>query len=166
MFMKEISISLLRDYFNYDPASGEIRWKKSPHHKVKAGDIAGFIEPRGYRVLQFKKTLWKGHRIALALMNNEFPNGEVDHIDGNPSNNRFENLRVVDKSQNQMNRAVSKNNRSGIKGVHFCESKQKWVSRISVGKNRIHIGGFNSFDEAIQKRKQFEDEFYGQYARR
>jgi hypothetical protein len=116
-------------------------------------------------VIQFKKTFFKGHRIAWAIVNNEFPSGEIDHIDGNPSNNKISNLRVVDRSKNQMNRRISTNNKSGIKGVHFCKSKQKWISRISCGKSRIHIGQFDSFDEAFQKRKEIEKNLHGQYAR-
>lgn len=165
MLMNKINIDTINEYLSYDQETGEIKWKKPPHHLIKPGDNAGFFEPRGYLVIQFKKTFFKGHRIAWAIVNNEFPSGEIDHIDGNPSNNKISNLRVVDRSKNQMNRRISTNNKSGIKGVHFCKSKQKWISRISCGKSRIHIGQFDSFDEAFQKRKEIEKNLHGQYAR-
>jgi hypothetical protein len=159
-----ISIETLKEWIYYEPNTGELKWLKSPHHLIKVGDIAGSYEKRGYKVIQVKKRLIKGHRAAWAITYGYFPIGEIDHIDNNPSNNRIENLREVDRSKNQMNTKTPKNNTSGVKGVHYCNPKRKWIANISIDKKKICIGHFASIEEAIKARKQKEKDIHGEYA--
>lgn len=159
-----ISIETLREWIDYDPNTGELTWLKSPHHLVKKGDVAGSYEKRGYKVIQVQKRSIKGHRAAWAITHGYFPTMEIDHIDNNPSNNRIENLREVDRSKNQMNTKNAKNNSSGIKGVSYCNPKKKWIAAISINKKKICIGHFDSFEDAVQARKDKEKEIHGEYA--
>jgi hypothetical protein len=159
-----ISIETLKEWIDYDPNTGELTWLKSPHHLIKTGDVAGSYEKRGYKVIQVKKRLIKGHRTAWAITHGYFPIGEIDHIDNNPSNNRIGNLREVNRSKNQMNTKTPKNNTSGVKGVHYCNPKRKWIASISIDKKKICIGHFTSIEEAIKARKQKEKDIHGEYA--
>lgn len=159
-----ISIDILNEWVEYNPASGEFKWRKSPHHLVKAGDIAGSQEKRGYRIIQVRKNSIKAHRAAWAITYGYFPTLEIDHIDNNPSNNRISNLREVDRSRNQMNARLPKNNSSGVKGVSYCNPKKKWIASIGFNKKRICIGHFDSIDDAIKARKEKEKEIHGEYA--
>ena len=159
-----LSIETLKEWIDYNPKTGEFKWKKSPHHLIKAGDMAGGYEKRGYRIFKLKEKTIKGHRAAWAIIYGYFPSGEIDHIDNNPSNNRIDNLREVDRSRNQMNAKTPKHNKSGVKGVHYCKSKQKWLATIGFNKKKICIGHFDLFNEAVQARKDKEKEIQGEYA--
>lgn len=161
-----LSIETLKEWIDYDPQKGSFTWKKSPHHLIKQGSMAGTYEKRGYRVLHIRKKIIKAHRAAWAIIYGYFPIGEIDHIDNNPSNNCIDNLREVDRSKNQMNAKTPKNNTSGVKGVHYCNPKRKWIASISIDKKKFCIGHFDSIEEAIKARKQKEKEIHGQYAYR
>jgi len=158
------SVDLLNEWISYDPDSGEFTWKKSPNNLVNAGDKAGFYEKRGYRIINLNKKVVKAHRMAWAITYGYFPTLEIDHIDNNPSNNKISNLREVDRSKNQMNARVPKNNSSGHKGVHYCNPKSKWIASIGHNKKKICIGHFDSFEDALLARKKAEKEIHGEYA--
>jgi hypothetical protein len=87
----------------------------------------------------------------------------IDHIDHDVSNNRRENLRVCSLSENAMNRATPSHNTSGKKGVSFNKKEEKWCAYIGSGGRQINLGLFNSFEEAVIKRKIAEDEYHGDY---
>ena len=161
---KTISVETLNEWIDYDPKTGEFSWLKSPHHLVNAGDRAGGYEKRGYRILRVRKKAIKGHRAAWAITHGYFPTLEIDHIDNDPSNNRIENLREVDRGKNQMNAKTPKNNSSGVKGVSFCNPKAKWVAAIGINKKKICIGHFDLFEDAVAARKEKETEIHGEYA--
>lgn len=82
-------------------------------------------------------------------MTGEDPN-EVDHIDGNRSNNKWSNLRNGTRSDNLRNIALKRNNTSGHHGVHFSKQRQQWT--VTIG-----VGSFDSKEEAIAARKRAEE---------
>lgn len=90
----------------------------------------------------------------------------VDHIHGKltRNDNRKSNLRIVDKSKNGMNSDFSKRNTSGVIGVYWKKSTKKWFARISVNRKGIHLGYFNTFDEAVKARKDAEEKYFGEYS--
>lgn len=88
----------------------------------------------------------------------------VDHINGNPLDNRKSNLRVATRSQNNMNRKIQSNNNSGVTGVSFYQRKNMWSSEILVNKKKIHIGYFDKFDDAVAARKKAEEKYFGEYS--
>ena len=90
----------------------------------------------------------------------------IDHIDGNPSNNCKANLRRVNSVQNAHNRKISKANTSGITGVYLRNNINKWYAYISIDGKRKHLGCFDSKEEAIQARKEAEEKYFGEYARK
>jgi hypothetical protein len=91
------------------------------------------------------------HRIVYALSRqidlDEVPT-VIDHIDGNPGNNRPTNLRPATPRQNAYNRAKQANNTSGFKGVTLDRRTGCWVAKINVGGNDIYLGGFKTVEEA------------------
>lgn len=89
----------------------------------------------------------------------------VDHINGNPFDNRKENLRVATMSQNKMNSKMYKNNTTGCKGVTFHKQSGKYVASISVDKKYIRIGTFSSFEDAKAARLKAEQKYFKQYAK-
>ena len=67
---------------------------------------------------------------------------ETDHIDGDTLNNQKRNLRVCTKSQNQHNRKISSNNKSGFKGVSYNKKNKKWQADIQCNGVKIYLGYF------------------------
>jgi hypothetical protein len=88
---------------------------------------------------------------------------EVDHIYHKRHDNRKSELRIVTKSQNQMNKVLLSNNTSGVKGVYWNKKKEKWHAQITVNNKRINLGYFNILQEAADVRKQAEIEYFGEY---
>lgn len=100
------------------------------------------------------------------LIMNPGKNEEVDHINGNRLDNRRENLRICTHQQNMMNRGIQKNNTSGVIGVYYSEKYSKWHARIKVNGKYIHLGYFNNLDEAACVRKNAEEKYFNEFARR
>ena len=87
-----------------------------------------------------------------------------DHIDGNRGNNHPSNIRFVTRSQNGMNRKLSSNNVSGKSGVWW--NKNRWEVVIVFDNQRIYIGRFKNFDDAVDARIKYEEKYYGEYSLR
>jgi hypothetical protein len=92
---------------------------------------------------------------------------EIDHADGNPSNNRLSNLRLATSSHQKRNKRVQSNNRSGLKGAfwHGCHKGKKWRSQIKVGKRLIFLGYFHTAEEAHVAYSRAAKEHFGEFAR-
>lgn len=87
----------------------------------------------------------------------------IDHIDRNKLNNTEENLRLVDQSQNMMNKGIMKNNNSGKVGVHWSKSNSAWCVMICLYGEHKNLGYFSSFEEAVKERKAAEIKYFGEY---
>lgn len=108
--------------------------------------------PTGYALVNVGGRLLFAHRIIYAINHGEMP-GEVGHINDNREDNRIENLRDVSTSENQHNSKVRKTNTPGLSGVFWYAPTQKWVARIRVDHQLIHLGYFTDYEEAVQARK-------------
>ena len=89
---------------------------------------------------------------------------KYDHIDRNPLNNRKYNLRPYKQSQNNMNRSLNKNNKSGIIGLSWNETKKKWIASIGVNYKAISLGHYDNKQDAIIARLKAEKEYYCEFA--
>ena len=87
-----------------------------------------------------------------------------DHIDHNPLNNRKENLRKTNYTENNRNRSIFKNNKSGIIGVAWNKTNKNWRARITVDRKSIELGSFQNKDDAIIARFKAEQKYFGDYA--
>lgn len=121
--------------FDYDPSTGTFISKKS-------GEISGSMEQLGYLSVAVGRTRIKSHRLAWLFAYGRWPNGEIDHINGNRADNRIANLREVTRSQNMQN--LHKVRGASIyHGVTWNERLGKWRARITVDKKRISLGCFD-----------------------
>lgn len=152
----------LKEYFEYK--DGNLFWKKQPSPQIKVGDVVGTINKRGYVQVKFLCKRFYAHRLIYFMFNGYFPQ-EVDHIDGNKTNNKIENLRAVTKSQNQHNARINVNNTSGVKGISWDKRCGKWKAQIAVNKKNYHLGRFDDFDLAKKTINQFREKYHQEYAR-
>lgn len=147
------------ELISYDPATGLFRWKKSHSKRIWPGKQAGSTASDGYVHIGLANKVYKAHRLAWLLMTGLWPKEQVDHINGNRSDNRWVNLRQVSNLENARNRSASRNNKSGVTGVYWDKQRSKWRARIKVGEKKIELGAFSDIREAERARKNAEVNF-------
>lgn len=150
---KDISAEFLRSVLVYHPEIGIFTWKKRPighfiNNRIAnswnakfADKIAGGIRRDGYSTISINNSRYFSHRLAWLFMCGSWCENEIDHRDGNPQNNKWSNLRAAIHAQNMRNR---KDSRSGMKGVTWSSSNNKWQARITVDKRVINLGYFSN----------------------
>ena len=108
-----------------------------------------------YIQLSFFKKAYKAHRVAFFYVNGVWPQEEVDHINGDGTDNRWVNLRCCSRFENQRNKRFKSPSKHGIRGVRFRTDKKRWIASICGEENRIDKT-FKSKIEAIEWRKKME----------
>lgn len=88
----------------------------------------------------------------------------IDHINNKPWDNKRSNLRISDKQTNGINRGCNKNNKLGVKGVNKISNGNKFVARIMINSKTIHLGVYDTIDEAKQARNKAEMEYFGEFS--
>ena len=155
----------LKKFSSYDPetglfictvqriSTGKYRVRKS---KIKPGKVFGFrvghCEPLG---MQVAGKLYGLHRLAWLWAYGKWPENEIDHINGDPTDNRLVNLRDVSRTLNQRNQRKAKNNTSGVIGVCWHSRIGRRQARIGVGGKRLHLGYHASIAAAAKAREVY-----------
>jgi hypothetical protein len=134
----------------YDPDTGVFRWKVNrPGGIAKKGSVAGYVNRRGYQLITVDGRHYRSHRLAWMYMHGYFPENQIDHINRNPADNQFENLREVSQVCNTRNSRTYCTNTSGVKGVSFEERNLKWSAGVMVDNNTKHLGYYDDFADAV-----------------
>jgi hypothetical protein len=179
------SLEYLKECFELDPTSPSyLKWKKDRplnhfnstqshkawKNKTRNSQINSLDKDNYYIVFSNtffnKKIRYKVHRIVYAISNSEdcLNDSCIDHIDGNRLNNNPKNLRTATVSQNLLNRGKQKNNSTGHKNITFSKRRKKYICKIQIRRKQIHIGEFDTLEEAIEKRdiegKKLVGEFF------
>lgn len=148
---KVLTQERLKELFNYDMLSGNFTYLYKPNRRICIGDIAGsFAGKEGYNrlVIYIDGRRYPAHRLAWLYMTGEFPIEEIDHINRNGLDNSWTNLRSCSRSQNCHNMGISKRNKSGIKGVFWDSTYNKWAASIAIKSKVKWLGYFKTSDEA------------------
>ena len=157
------TIEELREYLDYDPETGVLTWKKSPSRGIRQGQaIGGSLNGEGYGQLGFRGTKFAAHRVAFALHHGRWPMPCCDHIDGDKTNNRADNLRECALSANQHNSKISRNNTTGAKGV--ARMGQGYLARTRLN-GVAHTKYFRRLEDAAAYAKQLREQLHGDFAR-
>ena len=138
----------LHDLLHYNPETGYLIWKVNAARRRKAGQIAGCRAEKGRVLIGIRGKLYKAHRIIWAMTTGQWPTHQIDHINEDPSDNRWENLREATKSQNMKNITKIKSNTSGYKGVYWNKQCSRWMAKIVVNGKQHHLGLFLTPEEA------------------
>lgn len=177
------SPEVLRQLLRYEPETGKLFWKERGtewfadarykaevnavwwNRKWSGAEALTADNGAGYRTGRVLGLKVKAHRVAFAIYHGKWPNGEVDHINGDTSDNRINNLRDATKSENMRNRALHSNNTSSIKGVSWRKDVKKWSAQIYVDRKQIHLGYFDDMEEAARVRAAAAAKYHGEFAR-
>ena len=140
--MDRFDFEHLRASFTYHPKTGELI--RNSNGKTMAGTDA-----HGYIQVGYQKKMYKAHRLIWAITHGEFPQGHIDHINGKRSDNRIENIRVVNHQQNVHNQqALNKKNKSGYTGVCWNDRAKKWQAGIHIDGKHKYLGVFPTAEQA------------------
>lgn len=173
-----ITADELRKLVHYDPDTGVFTWLERPirpgltrcdkgWNTRFAGKIMGLrLDKRGYRQVCIAPYSNKfAHRLAWLYVFGVWPNGEIDHINGDPLDNRICNLREASRHQNCFNTKIRSDNTSGVKGVSVCPRGKPWRAQININKKVVVLGHYLTKEEAIERRRQAEREIHGEFVR-
>lgn len=157
----------VEELLHYDPETGYFFWKKleGRGHRELGGKVAGCLAPNGYIMLGIDRKLYRAHRVVFLLENGEFPKQYVDHIDGDKKNNKRDNLRLVTQQQNAYNAKPHKDSVTKVKGVYWDKERELYVAQIWLNGKHIHLGRYETLEEASVVAKNSRIENHGVYAR-
>jgi hypothetical protein len=153
----------LKQVMSYDPETGI--FTVFPRRGTKGGLTRGSLNPNGAYVFTVAKKLHYAHRLAWLYMTGEWPGVGIDHKDCNPQNNRWDNLRLADQSENNMNARKRSGTSSKFKGVYFHAAAQKWGSQIHKNGKNSHLGLFETEQEAHNAYSTAAEAKFGEFAR-
>lgn len=157
----------LRQLLRYEPETGKLYWRERPLSAFSvnakgrawnnrfAGKEAFTASLKGYKVGGFDGKGYRAHRVAWAIYFGKWPADQLDHINGDRSDNRIKNLRNVTNAENARNRCRQGHNNSGHTGVHWHKRDKKWSARVKVGGQDRYIGCFTDKADAIAARDDF-----------
>jgi len=137
----------LQDLLTCNPTSGVLRWRVKTNRRILVGSIAGSINDFGYRVIRIDGQLYRAHRLVWFYVHGEWPKNYIDHINGNPDDNRLDNLRDVTTAENIQNQVVAhKRNRVNHLGV--TQRKNGFQARICTHGVSKSLGLFATAEAA------------------
>ncbi|WP_299078970.1 HNH endonuclease [uncultured Paraglaciecola sp.] len=153
----------LKRQLTYNPETGVFTRNIANIHTVKIGEEAGSvnsnIDGKKYTRIRINNKRYLAHRLAVLYVDGIFPKHQVDHINGDGTDNKWSNLRQVTSAENQRNARLQANNRSGVCGVSYDNNKNRWRAQIKVNYKQIGLGYFIDFDEACRARKLAEEKY-------
>lgn len=161
---RAIKPETLHDLLTYDPLTGLLTWMSRPGKDSWNARYAGReamtnLDHNGYRRSRIFGIPVAAHRVIWAMAHGAWPEGDIDHINGDKTDNRLANLREVTRQGNNRNMSRRKDNTSGITGVSWDRARQLWVARIKHNGRYKALGRFHSVEAAAVARERAMREF-------
>ena len=169
---------LLGDFLNHDPEMGILTWKsrdsrwfQSEGHcrtwntRYSGKPALNYVKGNGYLEGSILDHKTYAHRAIWAMVHGDWPQSDVDHINGVKTDNRIANLRLATRSQNCMNRPAQSNSKTGVKGVWFRRDIGKFESAIWVRSRKHRVGVFETLAEAQEAYANAATRLHGEFAK-
>lgn len=169
-----LSAKTVRRFLDYNPDTGEFFWKHrekryfgtpAAYHRWNrkfAGKKTGYVDARGYVRIGVYGKLRYAHQLAWIHTHGSIDSETIDHINGNPSDNRISNLRAASEAENIRNSRVGSNNRSGYKNV--SSQGEKWCVKIQKDGKVYRFGPFSEIEEAARVAAERRVKLHGEFA--
>lgn len=161
---ESITHERLRELVDYDPETGVFRWKRDMRGRRgsvgRVGMQVGSVRPDGRRVISLDGKKYLAGRLAWFYTYRVWPEPTVDHINGDYTDDRLENLRELSFGGQVQNRGVQKNSSSRVPGVSWYKADSCWRARIKLNGKEISLGYFKNFDDAVAARRRAEAELH------
>ena len=152
----ELTQDRLKELLEYNPDTGEFKWKITKNNlNAKKNSKAGSFT-NNYNIITIDYRHYRGSHIAFLYMDGYIPENNVMHINGKSYDDRWCNLKHTSSSCKSKNSKLYKNSTSGVKGVNYNRTVDKWLVRISDKRKNIYIGNFKNFDDAVRARWEAE----------
>lgn len=143
----------IKDAVHYDPITGKFTWLPGQRYAGKeAGSLHNIL---GYVRITLKGKSVYAHRLAWFIVHGHWPE-YIDHINGVRNDNRIVNLREVPKQVNHKNMKCYSSSSTKVTGVCWHKQSSKWRAYITLDKKQAPLGCFDSFEDAVQARKDAE----------
>ena len=144
--------------FDYDPLTGILTNRITRGSTAKAGDQAGYMTPKGYRMVQLNGHAYYVSRLVWFYVHEEWPPEDIDHINGIKHDDRLANLRLATRTHNIHNQnRLSRANKSGHPGVYFRKGETKWRASMGYSGKKYYMGMHAEKDDAIKAVHYFVD---------
>lgn len=154
----------LREALRYSPVVGVFEWRITGR-RIRPGFLAGGVCRRsGYVKITVDGKTYPAHHLAWLYMTGQWPAHELDHKDGDKSNNAFNNLRPASDFQQSQNRRIPKSNCSGVKGISVRPGKNPYYARFEHEGKVINVGRFPTLDEAKEAIEAARERVHGEFA--
>ena len=140
----DLTVDRLKMLVHYDSSTGQFTWRLK-RRRCRPGDPTGCVARNGYVVVRLDNVLHYAHRLAWLYEQGRWPAEQLDHINGDRTDNRIANLREVTNAQNAQNQK-RRNNTSGFPGVR--RENSKWLAEIKVQYKPIRLGLFDTPEAA------------------
>lgn len=137
----------VREIYTY--RNGKLYWRIKQSQKTIVGQEVGSLDHYGYIQTSYSQKKYKLHRLVWLYCKGVMPKYEIDHINGDRSDNRIENLRDVKVSENRLNLGQHKGNKSGYKGVSWCKRDKMWLAQVAFDKKSFNLGRYKQIDDAV-----------------
>lgn len=138
----------LVELLDYDPETGQFTNRITRNPRALVGQRAGDPTGTGYWRVQINKSRYQAHRLVWLWAYGQFPDRQIDHINGDRSDNRLANLRLATNKENHENVKLRADSATGVRGVHLHTRGNRYIAQVchnGVGK---HIGSFRSLEDA------------------
>lgn len=157
----------LRERFTYDPATGLFKrlFKTRREYKRKTQLSCGWVRDHGYITIMVDGNEYRAHRLAWLYVHGVWPKEDLDHINGDPADNRISNLREATDAQNLANMKTPVTNTSGYKGVQWHKAAQKWTATFKHNGETYYLGLFENKEDARRVYREQIVRVKGEFAR-
>jgi hypothetical protein len=158
-----ITQEYLKSILHYDPSDGKWTWIRDSKRTWK-GRPAGSLS-LGYLRIAIDQKLYRSARLAVLYMTGEWPDYEVDHINGIKDDDRWCNLRKADRRNNAMNIGLTSANTSGYKGVYYNKRQKMWLAQIRIDGVKTSIGFYDTAEKAGKAYQEYALKRHKEFAK-
>ncbi len=167
---EQLTKEYVRDCFDYDSKTGKLTWRFRPREHFRtnkgfkifnssfSGKEAVYLSKDGYLNVELNGIAYRLHILIWVWMTGELPN-IIDHENGIRNDNRWINLKSIDRKMNAKNAKKRIDNTSGVTGVSWLDRLNKWQVSINQNRKSVYLGVYTDLEEAIAVRKKAEKEY-------